>query len=277
MKMLEFADGTPVPRIGQGTWRMGEVPSERQREVSALQLGIEQGMTLIDTAEMYGEGGAEKIVGQAIEGRRDRVYLVSKVYPHNASRRGVIDACERSLRRLGTDRIDLYLLHWQGSYPLEETVEAFEQLQRDNKIGQWGVSNFDTSDMQALEALDLSGCATNQVIYNPSQRGIEFDLIPWAKAREMPLMAYCPLGQGNELLTRDVLVEIARRHDCGPAQIALAWALRQDGLIAIPKAAEPAHVKANAAAMALVLTADDLDLIDRALPAPTRKRPLVIV
>ncbi|MBS7661485.1 aldo/keto reductase [Pseudomonas lalucatii] len=276
MRTLELA-GARVPVLGQGTWRMGEVPGERRREVAALQLGIELGLRLIDTAEMYGEGGAERVVGAAIGGRREQVFLVSKVYPHNASRAGVAAACERSLRRLNSETIDLYLLHWRGQYPLAETVEGFERLREQGKIGRWGVSNFDLDDLQELAELGLAGCASNQVLYNPAARGIEFDLLPWQQRRYLPLMAYCPLGQGGPLLRQPALQAVAERHGATAAQVALAWALRQDGLIAIPKAREPAHVRLNAEAAELALTAEDLALIDQAYPAPSRKRPLAMI
>ena len=263
-----------VPVIGQGTWYMGEDPGQRQREVAALQQGIDLGLTLIDTAEMYAEGGAEKVVGQALAGRRDKVFLVSKVYPHNASRKGAIVACERSLQRLGTEHIDLYLLHWRGQYPLEETVEAFEQLRDAGKIGRWGVSNFDTDDMREL---DQPTCATNQVLYNPEQRGIEFDLLPWCREHQVPVMAYCPLAQAGRLLRHPVLTQIAEAHGVTPAQVCLAWVTRQDGVIAIPKAVEPRHVQLNAAAANLTLRAEDLLAIDQAFPAPTRKQRLAMV
>ncbi|WP_439889266.1 aldo/keto reductase [Pseudomonas sp. MBLB4123] len=269
--------GEQVPVIGQGTWRMGEDPAERRREVAALQQGIELGLRLIDTAEMYGEGGAEQVVGEAIDGRREQVFLVSKVYPHNASRAGVAAACERSLKRLDTETIDLYLLHWRGQYPLAETVEAFERLRAQGKIRRWGVSNFDLDDLQELTGLGLAGCATNQVLYNPEARGIEFDLLPWQRRQGMPLMAYCPLGQGGALLRQPELQAVAERHGATVAQVALAWALRQDGLIVIPKAVEPAHVRLNAEAAGLELTAEDLALIDAACPAPTGKRPLAMI
>ncbi|MCU1720132.1 aldo/keto reductase [Pseudomonas sp. 5P_5.1_Bac1] len=263
-----------VPIIGQGTWYMGEDPGQRPREVAALQQGIDLGLTLIDTAEMYAEGGAEKVVGQALAGRRDKVFLVSKVYPHNASRKGAIAACERSLQRLGTEHIDLYLLHWRGQYPLEETVEAFEQLRDAGKIGRWGVSNFDTDDMREL---DQPTCATNQVLYNPEQRGIEFDLLPWCREHQVPVMAYCPLAQAGRLLRHPVLTQIAEAHGVTPAQVCLAWVTRQDGVIAIPKAVEPRHVQLNAAAANLTLRAEDLHAIDQAFPAPTRKQRLAMV
>jgi diketogulonate reductase-like aldo/keto reductase len=273
MRTLQLADQT-VPVIGQGTWRMGEDRHQRQEEVSALQMGIELGLTLIDTAEMYGEGGAEEVVGEAIAGRRDEVVLMSKVYPHNASRKGIAAACERSLQRLKTDYIDLYLLHWPGSYPLEETVEAFERLREAGRIGRWGVSNFDVSDM--LE-LNNTHCATNQVLYNPEERGVEYDLLPWMQNVDMPLMAYCPIGQAGNLLMNPAMIEVAERHDATPAQISLAWVLRQDGVIAIPKAVDPHHLQLNAAAAGIELSIEDELLIDTSWPAPTRKKRLSMV
>ena len=273
MRTVKLAD-KDVAAIGQGTWYMGEDPGQRSREVAALQHGIELGLTLIDTAEMYAEGGAEEVVGQAIAGRREQVFVVSKVYPHNASRNGVPTACERSLKRLGTDYIDLYLLHWRGQHPLEETVEAFERLREAGKIGRWGVSNFDVDDLRELHNPD---CATNQVLYNPAQRGIEFDLLPWSVKRNLPTMAYCPLAQAGRLLKHPTLIEIAERHGATPAQVSLAWVTRQDGVIAIPKAVSPEHVRLNAAAATLTLTNEDLRAIDRAFPVPTRKQPLAMV
>ena len=263
-----------VPVIGQGTWYMGEDPGLHRREVAALQQGIDLGLTLIDTAEMYAEGGAEEVVGEALVGRRDQVFLVSKVYPHNASRKGAIAACERSLARLATDHIDLYLLHWRGQYPLEETVEAFERLREAGKIGRWGVSNFDTDDMREL---DNPACASNQVLYNPEQRGIEFDLLPWCRDNGIPVMAYCPLAQAGRLLRNPALARIAERHGVTPAQVSLAWVTREDGVIAIPKAVEPRHVQLNAAAGQLKLTNEDLRELDQAFPAPTRKQRLAMV
>jgi len=263
-----------VSRIGQGTWHMGEDAAQRQAEVKALRQGLELGMTLIDTAEMYAEGGAEEVVGEAIEGRRDQVYLVSKVYPHNANSQGVQAACERSLRRLGTETIDLYLLHWRGQYPLSETVEAFEKLRVQGKILRWGVSNFDVEDM---EELNSPACATNQVLYNPNARGIEQDLLGWQTERQMPLMAYCPIGQGGALLRSAALQRIAAKHAATPAQVALAWVLRQPGVIAIPKAVHPDHVRQNARADRLQLDADDLAQIDAAYPPPVQKQPLEMI
>ncbi|TLX56670.1 aldo/keto reductase [Stutzerimonas nosocomialis] len=275
MCTLELADGTCVPVIGQGTWHMGERAGERDREVAALRLGIELGMTLIDTAEMYGEGGAERVVGEAIAGRRERVFLVSKVYPHNASRDGVVEACERSLQRLGCDYLDLYLLHWRGRYPLAETVEGFERLKAAGKIRRWGVSNLDLEDMLDLPRVER--CATNQVLYNPAERGIEFDLLPWCQQRRIPVMAYCPVGQGGALLRHPALLEVARRQGVGPAAVALAWVLRQPGVIAIPKAVTPEHLRANAAAAALQLSEEELAIIDDAFEPPTRKQSLNMV
>jgi diketogulonate reductase-like aldo/keto reductase len=273
MRVLELA-GVNVPVIGQGTWQMGEDRSRQAQEVAALRLGIEMGMTLIDTAEMYAEGGAEEVVGEAIAGQRDSVFLVSKVYPHNASRQGVPQACERSLRRLGTDYIDLYLLHWRGQYPLVETVEAFERLRDAGKIGGWGVSNFDLDDLHELSA---PACATNQVLYNLEQRGIEFDLLPWSQQQRLPTMAYCPIGQGGEMLANAQLKQVAARHDVTPAQVALAWILRQDGMIAIPKAVRPEHVRLNAQAALLQLEAGDLEALDQAFRAPQHKQRLAMV
>ncbi|HEX5842285.1 MAG TPA: aldo/keto reductase [Pseudomonas sp.] len=273
MRTLELA-GVQVPVVGQGTWRMGEDASQRRAEVAALRQGVELGLRLIDTAEMYGEGGAELVLGEALVGLRDQVFLLSKVYPHNASRNGAIAACERSLRRLNTEVIDLYLLHWRGQYPLAESVEAFERLREQGKIKAWGVSNFDLDDLQELAA---PACATNQVLYNPEARGIEFALLPWQQRQGMPLMAYCPLGQAGQLLRAPALQEVAGRHAVTPAQVALAWALRQPGVIAIPKAVEPAHLQQNAAAATLQLSAEDLALIDGAYPPPTRKGHLQMV
>jgi diketogulonate reductase-like aldo/keto reductase len=272
-------DGTPVPAFGIGTWRMGERPRQRQAEVAAVRLALDLGVTLIDTAEMYGEGVAEEIVAEAVSGpgERDRLFLVSKVYPHNASREGVVAACERSLARLATDRIDLYLLHWPGSYPLAETVAGFERLVLDGKIRRWGVSNFDLDGMS--EIWDLAGgaaCATDQVLYNLARRGIEHDLLPACRARGMPVMAYSPLEQGR-LGNRPVLDAIAARHGASAFQVALAWTLRTDGVISIPKATDPGHLRENLAALDLGLTARDLAEIDAAYPPPTRPTPLAML
>ena len=276
MMTIPLPDGTPVPVLGQGTWKMGEGERPAREEVAALRLGIDLGMTLIDTAEMYGDGRSEEVVGQAIAGQRERVFLVTKVYPQNASRKGLPAACERSLRRLGTEVIDLYLLHWRGSVPLAETVTAFEQLRTAGKIRAWGVSNFDADDLAELG--DKAGaCATDQILYNPEYRGPEFDLLPWCRERRLPVMAYSPVGQGGSLLRHPVIMDIARRHDATPAQICLAWVLRKEGVVAIPKAGDEAHVRANAAALKVRLEVEDLRAIDGAFPPPTTKRPLALL
>ena len=262
-----------MPVLGQGTWHMGEDRSCRAAEVAALRLGLDLGMTLIDTAEMYAEGGSEEVVGEAIAGRRDEVFLVSKVYPHNASHTGVPAACARSLRRLKVNCLDLYLLHWPGSTPIQETVEAFERLKDAGKIKAWGVSNFDVDEMEALP----SGCATNQVLYNLGARGIEFDLLPWCRERAMPVMAYSPVGQGGRLLRDPALQAVAERHGVTPAQVALAWTLRSPGVVTIPKASDPVHVRENAAAAAIALSADDLAALDTAFPPPRRKQALAML
>ena len=266
--------GTPLPAIGQGTWRMGEDPARRKEEIAALRLGLELGLQVIDTAEMYGDGAAESLVGEAIEGATEPVYLVSKVYPFNASRAGVVAACEGSLRRLGVERLDLYLLHWPGEYPLDETLEGFEQLRASGKIAAWGLSNF---DVPALEGQPLQGCATQQVLYNPEARGIEFDLLPWAVEHQMPIMAYCPLGQGGRFLHHPALQAIAVRRKVTPAEVCLAWVIRSGQVMAIPKAVDPVHVRLNARAANLVLDAQDLADMDAAFAAPLRKQRLKVV
>lgn len=274
---VTLPSGQQVPALGQGTWHMGERKSERAREVAALQVGLDLGMTLIDTAEMYGDGGAEEVVGAAIKGRREQTFIVSKVYPHNASLRGTIAACERSLSRLAVEQIDLYLLHWRGSHPLADTVRAFEQLQAAGKIRDWGVSNFDSDDMDELAAVGGGRrCASNQVLYNLTQRGIEWDLLPWCRERQMPVMAYCPVDQGGRLLRSAALQQVAERHGATTAQIALAWLIRRERVIAIPKAVSAVHIRANRAALDLVLTAADLADLDRAFPPPTRKMSLAM-
>ena len=275
MRTVRLPDGEQVAALGQGTWHMGEARGSAAAEASALRLGVELGMTLIDTAEMYAEGGAEEVVAKAIAGVRDKVFIVSKVYPHNATMRGTAAACERSLKRLGTDRIDLYLLHWRGSAPLAETVAEFEKLRAGGKIRHWGVSNLDVDEMEELFAApDGGACATNQVLYNPERRGIEFDLLPWCAKRRMPVMAYSPVGQGGRLLRSAALVAVAKRHGVTPAQAAIAWSLRHAHVISIPKAADAGHVRENAAAAGLKLTAGDLEEIDAAFPPPKRKQPL---
>lgn len=271
---IPLPSGAAMPVLGLGTWHMGEVRSRHRDEVAALQLGFDLGMTLVDTAELYGDGGAEEVVGEAMAGRRDQVYLVSKVLPSNASRAGTVAACERSLRRLRTDRIDLYLLHWRGPAPLAETVAAFEELVRAGKIRGWGVSNLDPADMEELwRAPGGQGVQTNQVLYNPSRRGIELDLLPWCRARRIPVMAYSPIEQGR-ILRRRALREVAGRHGATPAQVALAWALRGEGVCAIPKATTRAHVEENRGAVELRLSQEDLAEIDRAFPAPSEPRGL---
>ncbi|MFN3348848.1 aldo/keto reductase [Pseudorhodoplanes sp.] len=266
--------GEPVPVFGLGTWMMGESEKRRRDEVDALKLGLDLGAALIDTAEMYGDGEAETIVGDAIAGRRNGLFLVSKVLPENASRKDTVAACERSLKRLRTDRIDLYLLHWRGSTPLQHTLEAFVQLQREGKIRYWGVSNFDTDDMEELLALPGGDqCATNQVLYNLKRRRIEYDLVPFCRARGIPVMAYSPIEQGR-LLAAAALKEVASRHDATTAQVALAWLLRQFGTIVIPKATNPEHVRDNFKALDLKLAEHDLSVLDRAFPPPDRKYAL---
>lgn len=276
MKYVTLPGGEQVPALGLGTWRMGERHGERRNEAAVLRLGLDLGLTLIDTAEMYGEGGAEEVVREAVAGRRDEAFIVSKVYPHNASRAGAIAACERSLARLGTDRIDLYLLHWRGSYPMAETVEAFARLKHDGKIRYWGVSNFDVSDMAELLAGESGRhCAANQVLYHLGQRGIEWDLLPEMQKRAIAVMAYSPLGQAS-LLGNRALTRIARRHATAPASAALAWVLRHDGVIAIPKTADPRHLIEIAAALEVRLSETDLAELDAAFPPPRRAAPLAV-
>ncbi len=269
--------GVDVPVLGQGTWYMGEDSRRAADEVAALRLGLDLGMSLIDTAEMYASGGAEEVIREAIAGRRDEVFLVSKVLPSNASRQRTIAACEASLKRLGTDRIDLYLLHWRGGVPLAETVEAFEALQAAGKIGHWGVSNFDVDDMHELARVSGgAGVPSNQVLYNLESRGIEFDLLPASQRAGVPVMAYSPIGQGG-FAGDDRLSAIAGRHGVSTTQVALAWVLRHKGVIAIPKAVKPEHVRANRAAADLALTEADLAEIDAAFPPPRRKVPLEMI
>jgi diketogulonate reductase-like aldo/keto reductase len=274
LPMVTLAGGERVPALGQGTWHMGENRRRTAEEAASVRLGIELGMTLIDTAEMYGSGGAEEMVARAAEGLRNDLFIVSKVYPHNASRAGVVAACERSLERLHTDRIDLYLLHWRGSIPLSETLEGFEQLRRDGKIRHYGVSNFDRADMAEWVALKGGeNVAADQVLYNLSRRGPEWDLLPWCRERGIAIMAYTPLGQGTLLRDR-TLTEIARRRNATPAQVALAWLLRQEGMIVIPKAARQEHVRENRGALDVALTEEDLLALDRAFPPPKGRSAL---
>ncbi|MFZ1102265.1 MAG: aldo/keto reductase [Hyphomicrobiaceae bacterium] len=274
VRTVTLKSGDKVPVLGLGTWRMGERRPERAAEVAAIRLGLELGLTLIDTAEMYGDGGAEEGVAEAIAGRRDGLCIVSKVYPHNASRAGAIAACERSLKRLKTDRLDLYLLHWRGSVPLGETAEAFESLKKDGKIRNWGVSNLDTADMAELADVPHGGnCAANQVLYHLGSRGIEWQLIDACRQDKVMVMAYSPLGQGP-LLRKPALKEMARKHGVDPAAIALAWVLRQPGVVTIPKAVRPEHLRANMRALDVSLDADDLKALDAAFPPPRRAAPL---
>lgn len=274
MRTTTLTSGEQVPVLGQGTWFIGDSARTRAEEIATLQTGIDLGMSLIDTAEMYGEGASEKLVGEAIAGRRERVFLVSKVYPHNASLRGAVAACERSLKRLGTDYLDLYLLHWRGQVPLAETIEAFETLKDAGKIRHWGVSNLDSSDMEEL--LDLDGgsdVAVNQVLYNLTRRGVEYDLLPECVERGIPIMAYSPIEQGR-MVGNAALSSIAERHNATSAQIALAWLLRQDKVIAIPKASTVAHVRENCGALNVKLTAEDLTALDAVFPPPKGPQPL---
>ncbi|MFV9686485.1 aldo/keto reductase [Pantoea sp. KXB45] len=279
---INFAGFDALPVIGQGTWYMGETASQRAAEITALQAGLDCGLRLIDTAEMYADGGAEEVVGEALRGRREQALLVSKVYPWNAGEVDAIDACERSLRRLQTDYLDLYLLHWRGNIPLEETLRAMERLQQQGKIRYWGVSNFDNEDM--AELWDEPGgnqCATNQVLYHLASRGIESDLLPACQQRGMPVMAYCPLAQAGRLreslFSDPCLTQIAQQKGISVAQLLLAWVVRQQGVIAIPKASSVAHVQDNAAALGVILTDEELASIDRVWPAPQHRVPLDIV
>ena len=274
---VTLLSGVVVPALGLGTWHMGEDPRQASQEVEALRHGLDEGLTLIDTAEMYAEGGAEEIVGEAIAGRRDEVFLVSKVYPWNASREGTIAACERSLARMRTDRLDLYLLHWRGEHPLAETVEAFETLQEAGKIGAWGVSNFDLADMEELMEVPGGGnCVANQVLYNLSRRGVEYDLLPWCRHRGIAVMAYSPIEQGS-LARNETLIHIAKAYQATPAQVALAFLLERDGVIAIPKSSHPQRVTENREAADLDLTDEDLDALDAAFPPPSRPMPLEMI
>jgi diketogulonate reductase-like aldo/keto reductase len=277
MRTTKLPAGQAVPVLGIGTWGMGERAQDRQQEIDAVRLAFDSGLHLVDTAEMYADGGAEEVVGRALDGRRQGTFIVSKVLPHHASRKGTIAACEASLRRLGTDYIDLYLLHWRGNVPLDETVQALMQLARDGKIRHWGVSNFDTDDMEELFALAGGEQAqTNQVLYNLSRRGIEFDLLPWCAQHRLPVMAYSPLEQGR-VLGNATLRRLAQQRGVTPAQLALAWVLRNDNVIAIPKAATPGHVEQLRGVLDIVLSAEELQALDRAFAPPERKVPLEMI
>lgn len=279
---VKLADGTVLPALGQGTWGMGEETSRRKQEIASLRYGVERGMTLIDTAEMYAEGQAETVVGEAIKGMRDQVFLVSKVYPHNAGQDRLQQSCEESLKRLGTDQLDLYLLHWRGNVPLAETVEGMENLVRQGKILRWGVSNFDTEDMKEL--FDCEGgtrCATNQVLYHLGSRGIEHDLLPWMRGQGMPAMAYSPLAQAGALrkgMTDNLTVRtLARKYGATPLQILLAWVIKDECMLAIPKASSTEHVAENAGAYEIQMSEEDIQTLDRAFPKPAWKVPLDVI
>ena len=277
MRALELRSGDVVPVLGLGSWHLGEDPSRRPMEIAALRLGLDLGMNLVDTAEMYGNGASEQLIGEALAGRRDDAYLVDKVLPSNATRRGTVIACERSLRRLNTDRVDLYLLHWRGYVPLTETVDGFTDLMNSGRIRSWGVSNFDLRDMQELVSLpDGAGVVVNQVLYNLTRRGIEWDLLPWCRRNGIVVMAYSPIEQGR-LLGHPALGRIAARHEATPAQIALAWLISQESVVAIPQAGTPEHVRDNRAAADVRLTEQDLAEIDRAFPPPDGPRPLEMI
>lgn len=275
MRTLKLPSERVVPVLGQGSWKMGEDSAKRSSEVAALRLGIELGMTLIDTAEMYAQGGSEEVVGEAIKGRRGEIFLVSKVLPSNADRQGTVAACERSLRRLKSDYLDLYLLHWRGSVPLAETIEAFETLKKSGKIRDYGVSNFDLEDMEEASVLPGGGeIATDQILYNLMRRGIEWDLLPWCRKRGIPLMAYSPVEQGQ--LSRKI-ESLAKRRGVSSVQVALAWLFCQPGLIVIPKATNLAHIRENYAALELVFTEEELAELDRLFPPPHRKKGLEMI
>jgi diketogulonate reductase-like aldo/keto reductase len=276
MRSVKLKSGQSMPVFGLGTWRMGERAAARKDEVAVLRYGLDRGVTLIDTAEMYGEGGAEEVVGEAIAGRRDEVFIVSKVYPHNAGREAARKACERSLKRLGTDRIDVYLLHWRGGVPLEETVAGFEDLRAAGKIRAWGVSNLGAADMEELGGIPGgANCVTDQVLYNLQERGLEFDLLPFCQKIEVPLMAYSPLFQGN-LKGKKALAEVARRHGRSSAQIALAWLLRRPDVVVIPKTSKTERIDENMASLEIAMSSDDLATLDRDFPPPKKASPLSV-
>ena len=276
IRSLKLPGGETVPVLGQGTWRMGEEKTRRKSEVAALRAGIELGMTLIDTAEMYADGGAERVVGEAIAGQRDQVFVVTKFYPQNATRERMAAACDRSLRRLGIEQIDLYLLHWRGDVPLKETLAGFGDLLAADKIRYAGVSNFDVDDMEELgrHKNGLERVVANEVLYNLERRGVEWDLGPWMRKRHRPVIAYSPVEEGLLTHPHHALKRIAERHEATPVQVALAWVIRDDGVIAIPKAADPKHVRENRGAADIKLTKRDLDELDESFPAPEAKRPL---
>lgn len=280
---LILRNGTKVPRLGQGTWMLGEQRHRRQDELEAMKTGIKAGMTLIDTAEMYGNGKSEELIGEVIKPlNREELFLVSKVYPHNAERPKIFESCKKSLSRLGTDHLDLYLLHWRGSIPLAETVACMEELVKEGLILSWGVSNFDTDDMEELWSVsDGRNCAVNQVLYHLASRGIEYDLLPWLREHQIPVMAYSPAAHGGDLkrnlYTDQVLLQIAENHRVSPVVVLLAFVLNQPDLIAIPRTGNPEHAAENGKAWEIKLTAEELTLLDRQYPAPNRKVPLDIL
>jgi len=274
MRTVQLPDGDTLPVLGLGTWNIGDAPARREEEIATIRLALDLGVRLIDTAEMYGEGNSESLIGAAIAGRRDAAYLVSKVYPHNASRRGTVAACERSLKRLGTDYLDLYLLHWRGAVPLEETLAALQALHAAGKIRHFGVSNFDAEDMSEWFSLTGGeGVATDQVLYNLSRRGIELDLLPWLRERHIPLMAYSPVEQGR-LLREPRLIDFAHRHAISPAHAALGWLLAQEDFIVIPKAARREHLRENLLALEAPLSPVQCAELDALFPAPRKPVPL---
>ncbi len=275
MRSVRLPDGRDMPVLGLGTWKMGEDRARAAEELRVVRHALDIGVTLLDTAEIYANGGSERIVGEAIAGRRDQVFLVTKVAPSNASRQGTIRACEASLKRLGTEIIDLYLLHWIGGTPVAQTIDAFERLRADGKIRAWGVSNFDTADMEHMP--EGAECSANQVLYNPQSRGIEFSLIPHCQSRGIPIMAYTPLGQSGRVLTNPAIAAVAERHDATAAQVALAWGIRQPGVVTIPKTVTLARVDENLGALDLTLTEADLREIDEAFPPPRTKRSLEMI
>lgn len=270
MRQLSLPSGNDIPVFGLGTWRMGEHADRFDHEVGVLRTGLEMGITMLDTAEMYGEGGAEEVIGAAIRGRRDGLYLVSKFYPHNASYGGVIDACERSLRRMGCDYIDLYLLHWPGSVPMPQTFDALNELQRQGKIRDFGVSNFNLDNLRDVPAEDQGRLGCNQVFYNLAHREVEWEVAAWCRERGVPIMAYSPLDQGGGLLQSPAVLEAAARHDSSPAQIALAWLLQRPGTVVIPKSSRPERIRENLDALEIELDSEDLAALDGAFPAPTQ-------
>ncbi|WPP41636.1 aldo/keto reductase [Paenibacillus hunanensis] len=279
---VTLPDGTLLPAIGQGTWNMGDDASRRTEEIAALQAGIDAGMTLIDTAEMYGEGRSEELIGEAIRGRRDEVFLVSKVYPHHAGGKKLVQSCEQSLKRLGTDHLDLYLLHWRGRIPLQDTVEGMQRLIEDGKIRRWGVSNLDVDDMNELMRIEgAEQCAVNQVLYHLGSRGIEYDLLPWQQEHRMPVMAYSPLAQAGslrrELIQHPIVQQIADEQDAEPFQIMLSWCIRSGSVMAIPKASTVEHARSNAESANIKLSEQQLRQLDEAFPAPQHKVPLDMI